>query len=62
MIGMMAGWSLTIAVFLLLGVILKERVWYYPPMLIFGVLASTAFTLIVVPVAYYALEKRKETV
>ena len=39
MIGMMAGWSLTIAVFLLLGVILKERVWYYPPMLIFGVLA-----------------------
>lgn len=39
MIGVMAGWSLTIAVFLLLGLIRKERVWYYPPMLIFGVLA-----------------------
>lgn len=39
MIGVMAGWSLTIAVFLLLGVIRKERVWYFPPMLIFGVLA-----------------------
>lgn len=39
MIGVMAGWSLTIAVFLLLGVIRRERLWYYPPMLIFGVLA-----------------------
>lgn len=39
MIGVMAGWSLTIAVFLLLGVIRRERVWYYPPMLIFGALA-----------------------
>lgn len=39
MIGVMAGWSLTIAVFLLLGLIRKERVWYYPPILIFGVLA-----------------------
>lgn len=38
-VGVMAGWTLTIAVFLLLGVIRRERVWYYPPMLIFGVLA-----------------------
>jgi len=28
--------------------------------LIFGVLASTAFTLVVVPVAYFAVTRRKE--
>jgi hypothetical protein len=39
MIGAMAGWALTIAICLMLGLIRKERMWFYPPMLIFGVLA-----------------------
>lgn len=39
MIGALAGWSLTIAICLMLGLIRRERLWYYPPMIIFGVLA-----------------------
>lgn len=34
----MAGWTLTIAICLMLGLIRKQRMWFYPPMLIFGVL------------------------
>lgn len=39
MIGALAGWALAIAICLLLGLIRRERVWYYPPMIILGVLA-----------------------
>lgn len=39
MIGALAGWSLTIAVCLLLALIRRQRFWYYPPMMIFGLLA-----------------------
>lgn len=39
MIGALAGWSLTIAICLSLGLIRRQRVWYYPPMIILGVLA-----------------------
>ncbi|WP_416908065.1 MAG: hypothetical protein ACMVO5_00150 [Polymorphobacter sp.] len=39
MIGALAGWSLTIAICLSLALIRQQRVWYYPPMMIFGVLA-----------------------
>lgn len=39
MVGALAGWSLTIAICLLLALIRKERLWYYPPMMIFGSLA-----------------------
>ena len=39
MIGAMAGWGLTIAVFLIVALIRRERVWYYPPILIFLSLA-----------------------
>lgn len=39
MIGALSGWALTIAVCLLLALIRKERLWYYPPMMIFGFLA-----------------------
>lgn len=39
MIGALAGWSLTIAVCLLLALIRRERVWYYPPMMMIGFLA-----------------------
>ena len=39
MIGALAGWALTIAVCLALGLIRRERVWFYPPMIIFGSMA-----------------------
>lgn len=51
MIGATSSWSLTIAVCLLLALIRKERFWYYPPMMIFGVLA---FGRIVAGVAFGA--------
>lgn len=39
MIGALAGWSLTIAVCLLLALIRRQRFWYYPPMMILVFLA-----------------------
>lgn len=39
MIGASSGWALTIAVCLAIALVRKERVWYYPPMMIFGFLA-----------------------
>lgn len=39
MIGALAGWSLTIAVCLLLALIRRQHFWYYPPMMILGFLA-----------------------
>lgn len=39
MIGHSASWALTIAACLLLGLIRKERIWFYPPMMLFGIFA-----------------------
>ena len=39
MIGALASWCLTIAVFLLLALTRKQRIWYYPPMVMLGLLA-----------------------
>jgi hypothetical protein len=39
MIGALAGWALTIAVCLSLALLRRQRFWYYPPMMIFGILA-----------------------
>jgi hypothetical protein len=39
MIGALASWSLTIAVCLLLALIRRQRFWYYPPMMMFGLFA-----------------------
>ena len=39
MIGALSGWSLTIALCLLIALFRKERTWYYPPIMIFGFLA-----------------------
>lgn len=38
-IGALSGWSLAIAVCLLTALVRKERVWYYPPIMIFVFLA-----------------------
>lgn len=37
--GHSASWALTISVCLLLGLIRKERVWFYPAMMLFGFFA-----------------------
>lgn len=37
--GHSASWALTIAVCLAIGLIRKERVWFYPPMMLFGFFA-----------------------
>jgi hypothetical protein len=37
--GHAASWALTIAVCLAIGVIRKQRVWFYPPMMLFGFFA-----------------------
>ncbi|MDP5104239.1 MAG: hypothetical protein NWP98_09970 [Erythrobacter sp.] len=39
MIGALASWCLTIAVCLMLALIRKQRMWYYPPMMMFGLFA-----------------------
>lgn len=39
MIGGTASWALTVATCLLIALVRKDRVWYYPPMLLFGFLA-----------------------
>lgn len=39
MIGALASWCLTIAVCLLLALIRRQRIWYYPPMLMLGLFA-----------------------
>lgn len=39
LVGHSASWSLTIATCLLLGLIRKERSWFYPPMMLFGFFA-----------------------
>lgn len=39
MIGHSASWALTISFCLLLGLIRKERFWFYPPMMLFGFFA-----------------------
>ena len=39
LIGALAGWALTIAVCLSLALLRRQRFWYYPPMMIFGILA-----------------------
>ncbi|KPF78436.1 hypothetical protein IP88_03730 [alpha proteobacterium AAP81b] len=39
LVGHSASWALTIAVCLLLGLIRKERSWFYPPMMLFGFFA-----------------------
>jgi hypothetical protein len=39
LIGHAASWALTIAVCLALGLIRKERHWFYPPMMLFGFFA-----------------------
>lgn len=38
-VGHSASWALTISVCLLLGLIRKERSWFYPPMMLFGFFA-----------------------
>ena len=37
--GHSASWALTIAVCLAIGLIRKQRVWFYPPMMLFGFFA-----------------------
>lgn len=39
LVGHAASWALTISICLLLGLIRKERVWFYPPMMLFGFFA-----------------------
>ncbi len=39
LIGHSASWALTIGVCLALGLIRKERSWFYPPMMLFGFFA-----------------------
>ncbi|MBA4048703.1 MAG: hypothetical protein C0476_09205 [Sphingomonas sp.] len=39
MIGALASWCLIIALCLLLALIRKQRIWYYPPMMMFGLFA-----------------------
>ncbi len=39
MIGALSGWSLVIALCLLIALFRRERVWYYPPIMIFVFLA-----------------------
>ncbi|MBX9662093.1 hypothetical protein [Novosphingobium sp.] len=39
LIGHTASWALTIAVCLALGLIRKERIWFYPAMMLFGFFA-----------------------
>lgn len=39
LIGHSTSWALTIATCLLLGLIRKERDWFYPPMMLFGFFA-----------------------
>lgn len=39
MIGALSAWSLTISLCLLIALFRKERVWYYPPVMIFMFLA-----------------------
>lgn len=39
LVGHSASWALTISVCLLLGLIRKERIWFYPPMMLFGFFA-----------------------
>lgn len=38
-LGHSASWALTISVCLLLGLIRKERTWFFPPMMLFGFFA-----------------------
>ena len=44
MIGALSGWAMTIAVCLLVGLFRRERVWYYPPIMIFVFLALGRIT------------------
>lgn len=39
LIGHSASWALTISTCVLLGLIRKERSWFYPPMMLFGFFA-----------------------
>ncbi|MCL9998611.1 MAG: hypothetical protein NBV68_04465 [Erythrobacter sp.] len=39
MIGALASWCMTIAVCLVLALIRRQRIWYYPPMLMLGLFA-----------------------
>jgi hypothetical protein len=39
LVGHSASWALTISACLLLGLIRKERAWYYPAMMLFGFFA-----------------------
>lgn len=39
LVGHSASWALTISVCLAVGLIRQERVWFYPPMMLFGFFA-----------------------
>ncbi len=39
MIGALASWCLTVTAFLLLALIRRQRIWYYPPMVMLGLFA-----------------------
>lgn len=57
LVGHAASWALTISVCLLLGLIRKERLWFFPPMMLFGFFALGRIVAAIVHGAPFLAER-----